>query len=280
MGSSARSRYDEDMSSISRRRFVPAAAFAAMAGQARAVELRPATLRAFDDYIDKREHRLALERLNPGAAQFLWLDGRPERRSAAREGRVAIEAARKKNPIEAPDGLIHDWVAGVFIPAATLARVLARVQDYDQHKRFYAPEVMDSKLLRRQGDRFHIYYRLMKKKVITAVLNSEHSVEYFSLGGGRAHSRSYSTKIAEVESPGERTEKELPPGGGHGFLWRLNSYWRFAERDGGVYVECEAVSLTRGIPFGLGWMVEPIIRDLPQESLEKTLSATRQAMRS
>lgn len=255
------------------------AAMGAVAGQAQAAELRASTSRAFDDYIHKRERRLAEERLSPGSPQFLWLDGRAERRAAAREGRVAIEAAQKKNPIDAPDGLIHDWAAGVFIPSASLALVLARVQDYDHHKRFYAPEVMDSKLLRRQGDRFHIYYRLMKKKVITAVLNSEHTVQYYNLGEGRAHSRSYSTKIAEVESPGERSEKELPPGGGHGFLWRLNSYWRFAERDGGVYVECEAVSLTRGIPFGLGWMVEPIIRDLPQESLEKTLQATRLSMR-
>ena len=160
-----------------------AAAMGAVAGQAQAAELRASTSRAFDDYIHKRERRLAEERLSPGSPQFLWLDGRAERRAAAREGRVAIEAAQKKNPMEAPDGLIHDWAAGVFIPSASLALVLARVQDYDHHKRYYAPEVMDSKLLRRQGDRFHIYYRLMKKKVITAVLNSEHTVRPRMDGG-------------------------------------------------------------------------------------------------
>jgi hypothetical protein len=43
-------------------------------------------------------------------------------------------------------------------------------------------------------------------------------------------------------------------------------------------VECEAVSLTRDVPTGLGWLVRPIIRDLPKESLESTLSETREAL--
>jgi hypothetical protein len=61
-------------------------------------------------------------------------------------------------------------------------------------------------------------------------------------------------------------------------LWRLNSYWRFEERDGGVYVECRAISLTRDVPTGLGWIVEPIVRKLPRQSLINTLTATRQAL--
>lgn len=272
--------YDEDMSGSSRRRFVQAAALAAaVPGGVAAAELRPETLLAFAAYIRERERRLEEERLKPGSARFLWLDDEPRRREAAKAGRVAIEAALRKNPREVKGGLIHDWAAGVFLPGVTLEKVLKTVQDYDQHKRFYAPEVMDSKLLARQGDEFRIYYRLKKKKVITAVLNSEHDAKYFALGGGRVHSRSYSTKIAEVEHAGEAGERELAPEDGHGFLWRLYSYWRFAERDGGVYVECEAVSLTRGIPFGLGWMIEPIIRDLPQESLERMMAATRVAVK-
>jgi hypothetical protein len=64
----------------------------------------------------------------------------------------------------------------------------------------------------------------------------------------------------------------------HGFLWRLYSYWRFEERDNGVYVECQAISLTRNIPTGLGWLIEPIIRNLPRESLANTLTATKGAL--
>jgi hypothetical protein len=103
-------------------------------------------------------------------------------------------------------------------------------------------------------------------------------VRYFPLDAARCYSQSHSTRIAEVDDPGDADEREMRPGVDHGFLWRLNSYWRFEERDGGVYVECEAVSLTRGVPAGLGWLVNPIVRTLPRESLETSLTTLRRAL--
>jgi hypothetical protein len=81
-----------------------------------------------------------------------------------------------------------------------------------------------------------------------------------------------------VQDAGETSESEMPPGHDHGFLWRLNSYWRFEQRDGGVYVECEAISLTRSVPAGLGWLINPIVRTLPRESLASTLRSLRAAV--
>jgi hypothetical protein len=89
------------------------------------------------------------------------------------------------------------------------------------------------------------------------------------------YSQSRSTRIAEVDNPGDVEERGMLPGQDHGFLWRLNSYWRFEQRDGGVYVECEGISLTRTVPVGLGWLVNPIVRTLPRESLEKSLRTLR-----
>jgi hypothetical protein len=103
-------------------------------------------------------------------------------------------------------------------------------------------------------------------------------VKYIQLGPKRWRSISRSTKIAEVDNAGKASEREKPPGTGEGFLWRLNSYWRFEERDNGTWVECQAVSLSRDVPTGLGWVVEPIIRNLPKDSLENTLRATRDAL--
>ena len=190
-----------------------------------------------------------------------------------------VSPFNKKPEIAVPNGLIHDWVGAVFIPGATLDRTLALVQDYNRHKDIYKPEVIDSRFISRQGEDFRIYYRLLKKKVITVVLNTEHEVKYTKVDASRWRSVSRTTKIAEVENPGKSGESEKPPGTGEGFLWRLNSYWRFAERDGGVWIECEAISLTRDIPTGLGWLIDPIIRNLPRESLENTLRATRSALK-
>ena len=95
---------------------------------------------------------------------------------------------------------------------------------------------------------------------------------------GRWRSVSKTTRISEVQDPGKPDERALPPGTGEGFLWRLYSYWRFQQRDGGTWVECEAISLTRDVPMGLGWIIEPIIRNLPKDSVENTLRSTRAAL--
>jgi len=237
-----------------------------------AAELKLKTVEAFDRYILETEQRLADSKI------FLWADESVGRARRVKAGEVVVEPLRGKAVIEVPDGLLHDWVGSVFIPGATLQRTLAMVRDYDHHKDVYQPDVIDSRVISHTGDDFHIYLRLLKKKVITVVLASEHDVKYTHLDKTRWRSVSRTTKIAEVEKAGKPEEREKPPGTGQGFLWKLNSYWRFEERDGGTWLECEAISLTRDIPTGLGWLVQPIIRDLPRESLANTLRLTRAAL--
>ena len=211
---------------------------------------------------------------------FLWCDASPDRARQVREGQVLAEFWSGQKPAKVPNGLIHDWIGAAFVPATNLEATLALIQDYDNHKNIYQPEVIDSKLISRRGDNFQIYLRLLKKKILTVVLDTEHEVRYRSLDAAREDCRSRTTRIAEVENAGSEQEKVLPPDTGYGFLWRLNSYWRFQARDAGVYVECRAVSLTRDIPLGLGWIIEPIIQKLPKESLIQTLASTRQALQS
>jgi hypothetical protein len=238
-----------------------------------AADLKPKTLEAFDKYIRQTEERLAVSKT------FLWADESPDRAARAKKGEVVVAPFLKKPETPVPNGMIHDWVGTVFIPGVTVDRVLAMVQDYDHHKDVYKPEVLDSRLLSHDGNDFRIYLRLLKKKVITVVLNTDHEVKYAKIDAKTWRSISRTTKIAEVENAGKPEEREKPPGTGEGFLWRLNSYWRFAERDGGVWVECQAVSLTRDIPTGFGWLIDPIIRNLPKESLENTLRSTRAALK-
>jgi len=249
-----------------------------------ATELKPEAVQGFDRYARLTERRMQGE-LAPGGA-FLWMDGLPEaRRSEIRarlqQGEVISERLRTADPagpFSTPGALVHHWVGTVFIPRASLAQVLALVQDYDHHSEYYKPEVVKSKTLERAGNDFKVYLRLMQKKVITVVLDTEYSVHYRQLDAARALSDSYSTRIAEVEHAGEPGERQMPPGEDDGFLWRLNSYWRFYEADGGVYVQCEAISLTRDIPTGLNWLIAPFIESIPKESLEFALQSTRAAV--
>jgi hypothetical protein len=152
------------------------------------------------------------------------------------------------------------------------------LQDYDQHAEIYAPAVARSKLLSRSGDTLRVYLRFHMKKVITVVLNTEHEARFTRLASSRAHSRILSTRIAEVDNAGASGEREKPIGNDGGYLWRLNTYWRFLERDGGVYVQCESISLTRGIPTGFGWLIAPFVTSIPRESLTFTLETTRRVL--
>jgi hypothetical protein len=240
------------------------------------VRLKQRTLKSFEAYL--REAEAAMEQTPRGSDRFLWSDTSPEIARQVRGGQVLAQFWSGDGPVKVPSGLIHDWIGAAWTPGTTVEATLALIQDYDNHTDIYKPEVIRSKLVSRRGNDFQIYLRLLKKKIMTVVLDTDHEVHYGRVDRIRWFCRSYTTRIAEVENAGKPNEKVLPPDTGYGFLWRLYSYWRFQERDGGVYLECRAISLTRDVPVGLGWIIEPIIQKLPKESLIHTLACTRQAL--
>lgn len=247
-----------------------------MAQTAKPTQLNLRTLEAFDAYIRRAEGEM--EQTLHGSGSFLWSQQSPERDQEVGRGQVVAQFWYSRGPVKVPSGLIHDWIAAAFIPDSNIEALFAVIQDYDNYKSIYKPEVIDSKLIRREDDGFQIYLRLLKKKIITVVLDTDHEVHYRPVDRTRWVCRSYTTRIAEVEKAGTQDERILQPDTGYGFLWRLHSYWRFDERETGIAVECRAISLTRDVPFGLGWAIEPIIQKLPRESLINTLESTRQAL--
>ena len=250
-------------------------------------ELKPATAAAFDRYVQATQARIDRELARPGG--FLYIEGlAPARRDEVlhnlREGGIYIERLETRdaagNEIEIPDGLVHHWIGAVFVPGSTVAQAIALAQDYNHHQDTYRPEVIGSRLERRNGNDFKVYYRLRKQKVITVTLNTWHDVEYFRVDDSHWHGRSASMRIAEVADAGQAGEHELPVGNDGGFLWRLDSWWRYEQMEGGDAIEAESVSLTRDIPTGLGWLIGPFVTSIPKESLRMTLENTRQALRA
>jgi hypothetical protein len=248
-----------------------------------AADLSPETSAAFERYIRSKEALDASSLSHP--SQFLIMDAAldAERKQAyarLQRGEILIEPSpghgRAAQPV--PGGLIHDWIGLVFVPSVSLRQALATLQNYARDSEYYRPQVMKSALLRSSGDDFHIFLRLAQTHGITLVFDTEYDVRYTHLDATHASSRSYSTRIVEVKNPGRPSEHEVPPADDRGFLWRLYSYWRFYEADGGVYVQCNAVSLTRNVPTGFGWMVGPFIEKIPRDSLSFTLDATRKAL--
>ena len=251
---------------------------------ANAEDLKPETIEAFNRYVQLTKAQINSEL--EGRKPFLWVESLPEnRREAAyrdlRDGKVVIERLGTLDDgkkINVPGGLIHHWIGTIFIPGATLAQTIAFEQDYDNQQQYFRPDVMRSKILERHGNDFVVELRFYKKKVITTVIDTTHDVHYQPVDSTHEWSQSHTTRIQEVDGAGKPFEKLEPEGHDNGFLWRMNTYWRFEEKDGGTYIESQSISLTRDIPTGLGWMIGPYVNSVPRESLTFTLDRTRAAI--
>ena len=190
------------------------------------------TLRAFRTYINKTDEKNG-KCLASG--NFLWIDDQERRARAAayerlKHGEVLLERIKNAGAsTEIPGGVIHDWEGAVFIPGANLAEVLGILQDYNLEPTYFAPDVEQARIEEHHGDNFRVFLRFRRVKIITVVLNTEQDIAYFHDSPTRAHSRSSAIRIAEVENPGTKSEKELPPGQDSGFLWRMETWWRVEE---------------------------------------------------
>lgn len=244
-----------------------------------AAQPRAETLAAFENYVAQAETRIRREQSSPESflSTQLVAASPGEFEDRLRRGEVLV-AKRGNSPVQVPGGLIHHWLGVVFIPDATIGQLLGVLQDYDHLVRYYRPEVMASRLISRNGDQFQISMRLRKHKVVTVVLDTEYDVHYGRLDAAHQYSLSRSTRVTEIANPGQSDEHPVAGGNDHGFMWRLNTYWRFVQAADGVVVECEAISLTRNVPAGLGWLIGPFIQNIPRESLEFTLTSTRNAL--
>jgi putative flippase GtrA len=170
-----------------------------------------------------------------------------------------------------PDAKVHHWAGAIYVPNVSLDTVIRHLRERAGRESESFDDVIASKLLSRDGDRIRIYMKLRRDSIITVTYNTEHTVEYRTLGTARASSRSVATKIAELSDAGTPNERERPVGSDRGFLWRLNAYWRFEQVNGGVVIECESVSLSRGVPSLLRPFVTGTVERIARESLEKTL---------
>lgn len=230
-------------------------------------------LRGWDTYTLDVERRHA----DVGGPRFFALDTRQVNgwRERARSGDVPMVE------IEAPgldDGKIHHWAGAVYVPNVTVQQVVERLQEMAGRESEFYDEVTASRLIDRAPDRVRVFMRLQRDAgPITANYNTEHTVEY-RRHGVRATSRSLSTKIAELAHAGTPREREKGAGEDHGFLWRLNAYWRFEQAGAGVLIECESVSLSRSVPLLARPLVGPIANRIARESLRGTLATLRRQL--
>jgi hypothetical protein len=236
--------------------------------------LHQKTLDAFNEYVEAFDK--SIEAVLSGEKPFLWIQTQDsDVRERARQGDIHIFKSDKNKKI--PKGLIHVWGVSVFLAAVKTDDVVELLFDYDRHKDVY-PSVIDSKLLGKDGNTVRGYLRFKYKKAITAVLNTEHQAELTRLREDRTFIRVRSTRIAQVAEYGKPEEAEMPIGKDSGFMWRLNTYWFLEQQPDGVYLECQSLTLSRGLPFLLGWIIKPFVNSIPRDSLKELVEGTRIAL--
>lgn len=250
----------------------------------RAIELTQPTAEAFERYVQLTEDRMQSELTDP--RNFLYLNSFPEKQRRSElvrlhSGHVFIEQMNTQvegKTIQVPDGLVHHWLAIGFIPGATLHETLALAQDYTRHPHIYAPDVQRAHVLAQDDQHFSVYYRFSRHAILTTVYDTEFNVDYFLPDSSRSYGVARAFRIAEVQNPGKPEEEDLPVGNDHGYMWRLNLYTRYLQKDNGVYVQIEFLALSRSVPAILAWMVNPYIRSVPSEYLTNYLRTTQKAL--
>ena len=263
-----------------RRRFVGAFGAAALLILAasltsKGAELRPETSTAWNEYVQAQNARIAEY---SSAKPFLWSDASPDRLRRLHNGETVV-APFGENPHRVPHGLVHHWIGAVFLPGVRLPEVLSVVRDYGSYKDFYAPNVIESRVCRHTDTEDTFSLRMLNKAAVAKfALDTEFQDSFRRLDDNKWYSVSYTTRVREVENYGTPDEHDAPPNTGRGLIWRLYSISRFEQRDGGVYLELEAVALSRDVPGGLGWLVEPIVRRTSRASLHVSLEKTGEAV--
>jgi len=245
---------------------------------AHGAHLEPVTSQVWENYVQSATDRME-HRLSPGQS-FLWVDEAPDRLARVRAGEVVVSPAGPEVPKKVPSGLIHDWVGAVFVPNVSLSDAQSVVRDYARYKDLYHPSVIDSKVISRADDKDRFSMRFLNKSIL---LKTAFDADYEScstqVDERRLYTVSRTTRVREIEDYGSSGQRAFAEGEGHGIIWSLFAITRLMERDGGVYIELEAIGLSRDIPGSMRWLIEPVVRRISRSSLSTSLEQTANAVR-
>ncbi len=234
--------------------------------------------KAYSAYVSHVESRLTQQHSNRGSF-LVAVNASTQNQQRLRNGELIVEEVTPTTNDDFDGSMLHHWRGTAFVPGAKVADLEGILKNFNAYPQYFSPQVLQTKILLQHGDHLLAMMRVRQKHVITVVLDSTYEINFGRLDAQHGYSSSVSTKISEIDEPGTRHEHALNDNEEHGFLWRQNTYWSYAEGDGGLYMQIESVSLSRAIPTGLGWAVKPFVESVPRESMEFTLRSAGKAVK-
>lgn len=233
-------------------------------------KLKPETVTEFSDYASHVEADLRARW--SGKGNFLQIDDDAEARQKVLKGELWVKTESRPGPVAISHGLIHDWYGAVFIPNTRVEHVLSVLEDFDRHSSIY-PQVVKSHLIKRSGHDVTGYWRIEEKgQMLPAMFDMTQTAHYQEVVPGKWFGIAHADDVQAVQN-----SKILPAGEGMGLMWKFYSYWTLEQTGNGVLAECRSVSLSRGVPSTVAWMIRPLLNTIPRDSMDSTLRNTRKA---
>ena len=242
-------------------------------------EPTPAAVFAFNSFSKAVESRLAQQHQSSNTFLAPAASDPEGAETRMRQGELSVEKLTPSTGANFSGALLHHWRGTAFAPRAKAGDFERLMRDFNSYPQHFSPQVLQAKVFTQGVDRMQAWMRVRQRHVITVVMDTTYDITFGQLDVQHGYSISQSTRIAEINSPGTGAERTLNANEEHGLLWRLNTYWSYEERNGGLYLQIEALSLTRSIPSGLGWAIQPYVESIPRESLEFTLRSACNALR-
>lgn len=219
-----------------------------------AQRLKPESLQDFSCYVQSAEARMAAR------TTFLAIDADPRLAQDLARGGIRTVPGNGPNPHKIQSALLYDWIGTIFIPGATVDRVVHMLQDID-HRNLYFPDVVQSAKLQCRTGADRLGFTMRIKEPVVA--DFEDDVVWEKLDEHRWRCRSYSSDV-----------RELKP---KNYLFRLNSYWRFSQNKDGVFVEGQTITVSG--EFGSFMRTLGSLAGVnPEKSLKKTLSSMKDSV--
>jgi hypothetical protein len=244
-----------------------------------AAELDQQTVAAWDKYVASA--KLHMQDRLAGKTPFLWADEDPARRRQLNSGEIVVLPLGDTHPLLVPHGLIHHWIGAVFIPGARIKDLANVVGDYGKYSEMYRPSLIKAELLDSTADEQKLSILWVQRVLlVTAAFYTELDSKFCELNSRQGYMTFTTTRVQQIENYGEKDERRLAQDEGSGYLWRLVSFARFEERDGGLYLELEVIGLSKDLPGSVRFLLKPVIEHIPRQALTAKLDQTRQAIQS
>jgi putative flippase GtrA len=172
---------------------------------------------------------------------------------------------------EVDDATLEHWQGSVLLRGVSLDAIAERLRHPERHPT--PRDVLALKVADWSEGGHDVYLRLTRSMLVTATYDTWHRVRHRQVDGSRIDSTSVSTRIEELHDAGTPRERRVSLAESRGFLWRMQSHWRFTATRDGVVVTCESITLSRPVPFGLGLVSRPIITRVARESMTTAVRA-------